>query len=198
MTVASTRVRTVSTAWGGIASWVSVQVRGPRRSCGQHQTRLTQHSTTGLPAIGRGPPRSDADPSGSPPPRSPGSPRAPAGSRSDFQLAAGIGRSEHLEPGRTEHLGQHRIRLPGHRVGSLCAHLGPSLDRRDPFAVITGRQGPQARVQRTFDGACRRPLPSFMTTSRQSSRTSCDDPPARTIKGGASSLRAGREAFRYR
>lgn len=53
MTVASTRVRTVSTAWGGIASWVSVQVRGPRRSCGQHQTRLTQHSTTGLPAIGR-------------------------------------------------------------------------------------------------------------------------------------------------
>ena len=50
---AHARARSVSVARGAIASWRSVQVRCSHAGCGQHQTRFTQHSTTGRPATGR-------------------------------------------------------------------------------------------------------------------------------------------------
>jgi hypothetical protein len=45
--------RAVSSARGAIASCCSVQVLTSHSGCLQVQTRLTQHSTTGRPAIGR-------------------------------------------------------------------------------------------------------------------------------------------------
>jgi hypothetical protein len=50
---AAAAARAVNTARGGIAPCRSVQVLRGHAGCGQHHTRLTQHSTTGRPAIGR-------------------------------------------------------------------------------------------------------------------------------------------------
>ena len=50
---AHARARSVRHARGSIAGCSSVQVFLGHNACGQHQTRLCQHTTTGLPPIGR-------------------------------------------------------------------------------------------------------------------------------------------------
>ena len=113
---AHARARSVRHARGSIAGCCSVQVFLEHNACGQHQTRLCQHTTTGLPPIGRSRThtgrRSFARPTA--PQSGHGTTRAIVSTSSSSSPPASAAAAEPVQPEQRSN----------NRTGNLCFHLG--------------------------------------------------------------------------